>query len=162
MQAHPRLRVGTFADAGEAGREPHPDNPNFIDLVMDSPLAGDDWFNNIRDPRIVKVMVDILGPNINFHNGKLRIKPPGYVNSQGWHQDWPTSGMKSRSWPRRSSTSTRRSPARARPGSCRAATSRASGTTTVSAAAASARTRFRRKWSRWNWPPRPGRWLSFT
>ncbi|MCY3801459.1 MAG: phytanoyl-CoA dioxygenase family protein [Chloroflexi bacterium] len=87
--AHPRLRVGTFADAGEAGREPHPDNPNFIDLVMDSPLAGDDWFNNIRDPRIVKVMVDILGPNINFHNGKLRIKPPGYVNSQGWHQDWP-------------------------------------------------------------------------
>ena len=88
-KAHPRIHMGTFADAATGGRKPHPDNPNFTHLVMDSPLIGDDWFNNIRDPRIVKVMIDLLGPNINFHNGKLRIKPPGYVNAQGWHQDWP-------------------------------------------------------------------------
>ena len=87
--AHSRIKIGTFADGGESERTPHPENPNFVDLVMDSPLAGDEWFDNIRDPRIVNVMIDILGPNINFHNGKLRIKPPGYVNNQGWHQDWP-------------------------------------------------------------------------
>jgi phytanoyl-CoA hydroxylase len=47
------------------------------------------WFDQIRDPRVVNVVGDLLGPDINFFNGKARIKPPGYVNTQGWHQDWP-------------------------------------------------------------------------
>ena len=34
-------------------------------------------------------MVDLLGPNIDFHNGKVRNKPPGFVCTQSWHQDWP-------------------------------------------------------------------------
>ena len=34
-------------------------------------------------------MSDLLGPNIDFHNGKARIKPPGYQSHQVWHQDWP-------------------------------------------------------------------------
>ncbi|MCA1597032.1 MAG: phytanoyl-CoA dioxygenase family protein, partial [Chloroflexi bacterium] len=28
-------------------------------------------------------------PDIDFHNGKARIKPPGYSSHQVWHQDWP-------------------------------------------------------------------------
>ena len=66
-----------------------PDNPHRVWMLFDTPLAGDWWYENIRDPRIVGAMAGLLGPNINFHNGKARIKPPGYVSHQGWHQDWP-------------------------------------------------------------------------
>jgi len=38
---------------------------------------------------VVGIMVDLLGPNIDFHNGKVRNKPPGFVCTRGWHQDWP-------------------------------------------------------------------------
>ena len=34
-------------------------------------------------------MVDLLGPNLDFHNGKIRNKPPGFTCDQSWHQDWP-------------------------------------------------------------------------
>ncbi|HZO91804.1 MAG TPA: phytanoyl-CoA dioxygenase family protein [Chthonomonadaceae bacterium] len=74
----------------EAGKYPiDPDNPRRVWMIFDTPLAGDWWYNNIRDPRVVDAMADLLGPNINFHNGKARIKPPGYQTHQIWHQDWP-------------------------------------------------------------------------
>ena len=56
---------------------------------MDQPLASDYWFNNVTDPRIVNVFIDLFGPDIDFHNGKVRNNPPGFTNEQGWHQDWP-------------------------------------------------------------------------
>lgn len=66
-----------------------PYNPINVQGIMDHPLANDYWFNNLIDPRIVKVFIDLLGPNIDFHNGKVRNNPPGFTNTQGWHQDWP-------------------------------------------------------------------------
>lgn len=66
-----------------------PVNPECVWMLFDTPLAGDWWLQNIRDPRIIGAMSDLLGPNINFHNGKARIKPPGYGSHQGWHQDFP-------------------------------------------------------------------------
>jgi ectoine hydroxylase-related dioxygenase (phytanoyl-CoA dioxygenase family) len=88
-RARPRVK---FSYEPEAERERHPidpDNPRRVWMVMDTPLAGDFWYHNFRDPRVVDVIVDLLGPNIDFHNGKARIKPPGYQSHQGWHQDWP-------------------------------------------------------------------------
>ena len=64
-------------------------NPKNVGGMMDQPLASDYWFDQFTEPRIVGVMVDLLGPNLDFHNGKVRNKPPGFVCSQSWHQDWP-------------------------------------------------------------------------
>lgn len=64
-------------------------NPKNVQGIMNQPLAGEYWFNNITDPRIINVLIDLLGPDIDFHNGKVRNNPPGYTNEQGWHQDWP-------------------------------------------------------------------------
>ncbi len=66
-----------------------PYNPKNVRGIMDQPLANEYWFNNITDPRIVNVFIDLFGPDIDFHNGKVRNNPPGFTNHQGWHQDWP-------------------------------------------------------------------------
>jgi ectoine hydroxylase-related dioxygenase (phytanoyl-CoA dioxygenase family) len=72
-----------------AGYEPDDFNPQNVVGMMNQPLANDYWFDQFTEPRIVSVIVDLLGPNIDFHNGKIRNKPPGFTNDQGWHQDWP-------------------------------------------------------------------------
>ena len=64
-------------------------NPKNVSGMMDQPLASGYWFDQFTEPRIVGVMVDLLGPNLDFHNGKVRNKPPGFVCTQSWHQDWP-------------------------------------------------------------------------
>ncbi len=61
--------------------DPHPEygidpyNPKNVKGMMDQPLAGDYWFNQVTDPRIVNVFVDLFGPDIDFHNGKVRNNP---------------------------------------------------------------------------------------
>lgn len=87
--AHPRVRFSYEGEDSGAGRDPDPDNPRRVWMVMDTPLAGDWWFRQFQDPRVVDAIADCLGPNIDFHNGKARVKPPGYRSHQGWHQDWP-------------------------------------------------------------------------
>lgn len=66
-----------------------PFNLKNVQGMMDHVLANDYWFDHFTDPRVVSIMVDLLGPNIDFHNGKVRNKPPGFVCTQSWHQDWP-------------------------------------------------------------------------
>lgn len=87
--ARPRVTFH-YEPPEQASQHPiDPNNPHRIWMVFDTPLAGDWWYDNIRDRRIVEAMSQLLGPNINFHNGKARIKPPGYGTHQVWHQDWP-------------------------------------------------------------------------
>lgn len=87
--ARPRVSF-SYEPPEEAQKHPiDPDNPRRVWMIFDTPLAGDWWYDNIRDPRILEAMSELLGPNINFHNGKARIKPPGYGTHQGWHQDFP-------------------------------------------------------------------------
>ncbi len=83
--------VGYSTEPVDSGKDwpIDPSNPDRVWMLFDTPLAGDWWSQNIRDPRITEAMSDLLGPNINFHNGKARIKPPGYGSHQGWHQDFP-------------------------------------------------------------------------
>lgn len=78
----------SFMDPVE-GYEIDPYNPKNVRGIMDQTLANDYWFNQFIDRRIVAVFIDLLGPNIDFHNGKVRNNPPGFVNDQSWHQDWP-------------------------------------------------------------------------
>ena len=72
-----------------AGYETDDFNPKNVVAMMDQTQANDYWFDQLSEPRIASVMVDLLGPNLDFHNGKIRNKPPGFTNTQGWHQDWP-------------------------------------------------------------------------
>ena len=71
------------------GYEVDPFNPKNVVGMMDHVLANDYWFDHFTDPKVVSIIADLLGPNIDFHNGKVRNKPPGFVCSQSWHQDWP-------------------------------------------------------------------------
>lgn len=64
-------------------------NPMNVVGMMDHTLANDFWFDHFTDPRVVAILSDVLGPNIDFHNGKIRNKPPGFEAKQGWHQDFP-------------------------------------------------------------------------
>lgn len=64
-------------------------NPKNVVGMMDHVLASDFWFDHFTDPRVISIMVDLLGSNIDFHNGKIRNKPPGFYCHQSWHQDWP-------------------------------------------------------------------------
>ncbi len=66
-----------------------PYNPRNVRGIMDQTLANDYWYNQFLDPRILQVFIDLFGPNIDFHNGKVRNNPPGFTNDQSWHQDWP-------------------------------------------------------------------------
>lgn len=71
------------------GYEIDPYNPKNVRGIMDQTLANDYWFNNFIDPRMIDVYIDLFGPDVDFHNGKVRNNPPGFTNDQGWHQDWP-------------------------------------------------------------------------
>jgi hypothetical protein len=84
-------RVNFQFEPPSEGHAPPADPANLhrVWMVMDTPLAGDWWFLQFQHPRTLDVMVDCLGPDLDFHNGKARIKPPGYRSHQGWHQDWP-------------------------------------------------------------------------
>lgn len=77
-------------DAGPKDAPIDPANPHRVWRVMDLPLLGDTWFRLACEPRIVAVMSELLGPDINFHNGKAILKPPHFSPKDwGWHQDWP-------------------------------------------------------------------------
>ncbi len=71
------------------GYRPDPFNPHGVQGMMNQPLASDFWFDQFTEPGIVGAMADLLGPNIDFHNGKVRNKVPGFTCTQSWHQDWP-------------------------------------------------------------------------
>jgi len=72
-----------------AGFPPDPYNPQNLSGIMNQVAASDYWFDHMTDPRIVGAMTDLLGANIDFHNGKIRNKPPGFECTQSWHQDFP-------------------------------------------------------------------------
>ncbi len=77
-------------DPPPAGTPVDPANPHRVWRIMDLPLLGDTWFKLVCHPRIVGVMSELLGPDINFHNGKAIFKPPRFhPKDWGWHQDWP-------------------------------------------------------------------------
>lgn len=79
-------RVGISYQADAVGKDP--ENPLAASFVMQSPLLGERWFRLTLDWRLIEPMVDLLGPDINLHDQKIPMKPPGHVSHQRWHQDW--------------------------------------------------------------------------
>ena len=77
-----------YMDAPD-GYEPDPFNPRNVHGMMDQVLINEFWFDQFAAPAIVQGLSDLPGPNLDFHNGKVRNKPPGFVNTQSWHQDFP-------------------------------------------------------------------------
>lgn len=83
-------RSDLFTPVRKDGAPVDPGNPHFIWRIMEMPILDDVWFRLAVDPRIVRIISDLLGPNINFHNGKSILKPPAYpFEEHGWHQDFP-------------------------------------------------------------------------
>ena len=87
-EGRPKNMSYSYMDPPE-GYPPDDFNPKNVEGMMDQTRGGDFWFDQFTEPRVVSVMVDCLGPNLDFHNGKVRNKPPGFGATQGWHQDWP-------------------------------------------------------------------------
>jgi len=79
-------RLGISYEEKAKNRDPR--NPLGASFVMQSPLLGERWFKLTMHPRLVEPIVDLLGPNINLHDQKIPIKPPGHKSHQRWHQDW--------------------------------------------------------------------------
>jgi phytanoyl-CoA hydroxylase len=55
-----------------------------------SPIAHHQAFYDlVFHPRIVDVVENLLGPNIQLHHTKLNLKPPSKEARFEWHQDYP-------------------------------------------------------------------------
>lgn len=79
-------RVGISYEKQAEGRDP--ENPLGASFVMQSPLLGERWLRLALDWRLIEPIVDLLGPDVNLHDQKVPMKPPGHVSHQRWHQDW--------------------------------------------------------------------------
>ena len=55
--------------------------------------VSDNFANVMRTARTVDYCVDLLGPNIKFHHGKVNSKLPGAATEVKWHQDFPFQPM---------------------------------------------------------------------
>ena len=41
-----------------------------------------------RDPRLVTIVQQLLGPDVRLHGSKINLKAPRYGSPVEWHQDW--------------------------------------------------------------------------
>jgi len=61
---------------------------------VQSPEEISDTFSSImREARTVDFCVELLGPNLRFHHGKVNSKLPGSATQVKWHQDFPFQPM---------------------------------------------------------------------
>ncbi len=61
---------------------------------VQSPEEISDIFANVmRKARTVDFCIDLLGPNLKFHHGKVNSKLPGSATEVKWHQDFPFQPM---------------------------------------------------------------------
>src|SRR5262249_5925535 len=47
-----------------------------------------DFEKLFRDPRIVGIVQQLLGPDVRLHGSKINLKAPHYGSPVEWHQDW--------------------------------------------------------------------------
>lgn len=125
-EGRPKNMSYAFMDSPE-GYRPDPYNPKNVVGMMDQPLANDYWFDQFTEPRIVSAMCDLLGPNIDFHNGKVRNKPRASPVNRDGIRIGPTSVTRFRNWPRLSPISIRRTLRLGPPKRCPAVTCGANG-----------------------------------
>ncbi|MBT2453096.1 phytanoyl-CoA dioxygenase family protein [Streptomyces sp. ISL-43] len=88
VSKHPRLHINAASDKPLPQLDPY--NPYAVWKIVNTPLAGDDWYALIHDDRILDVVGELLGPDINFHMGFARLRPTGLKAEEGWHRDLDT------------------------------------------------------------------------
>ena len=56
-----------------------------------NPIAHHQAFNDlVFNPKILDVVENLIGPNIQLHHTKLNLKPPSNREARfEWHQDYP-------------------------------------------------------------------------
>ena len=42
----------------------------------------------VREPKIVAILQQLLGPSVRLYGGKLNMKSASYGSPVEWHQDW--------------------------------------------------------------------------
>ncbi len=55
--------------------------------------VSDDFLDVMRNARSVEICVDLIGPNLKFHHGKVNSKQPGAATKVKFHQDFPFQPM---------------------------------------------------------------------
>ena len=55
--------------------------------------VSDDFLDVMRNARTVEICVDLIGPNLKFHHGKVNSKQPGAATKVKFHQDFPFQPM---------------------------------------------------------------------
>nr|WP_228122470.1 phytanoyl-CoA dioxygenase family protein [Saccharothrix syringae] len=83
---HPRVIKRAALD--EPGAHLDPVNPYGVFKVFNTPLINDFWFDMMREPRILGVAADLVGPDVNFLMGWLHQRVPGLQVHEGWHCDF--------------------------------------------------------------------------
>ena len=71
--------------AKDTSGKPHRDTGVFVGLTLNS-----EFFKRMNaDPRVVDVLAEIVGPNLEFWSDKIVYKSAGVDFGSPWHQDWP-------------------------------------------------------------------------
>ncbi|HXF64021.1 MAG TPA: phytanoyl-CoA dioxygenase family protein [Caldilineaceae bacterium] len=61
---------------------------NLVQQVAEPHELGGVWMALVRDPRILDIVEDLLGPNIQLYYSMLMMKPPREGFTAPWHQDF--------------------------------------------------------------------------
>jgi len=64
-------------------------NPDRAWMISDIVLGQPRWMRLVKELRIVAPLIDLLGPDVDFFNSFVRIKPPDNTAHLDWHQDFP-------------------------------------------------------------------------
>ena len=73
-----RFKLKVFGDGG--GKR--------VQSIAEPHEAGADWMMLARHPRLLDVVEDLLGPNIQLYYSMLMMKPPREGFQAPWHQDF--------------------------------------------------------------------------
>ena len=69
---------------------PSDDGGSYVVRRIFSPIAHHQAFHDlVFNPKIVDVVENLIGPDIQLHHTKLNLKPPSKEARFEWHQDYP-------------------------------------------------------------------------
>jgi len=74
-----RFKLQAFGDDGGGGR--------LVQQVAEPHELGAEWMSLTRDARVLDVVEDVLGPNIQLYYSMMMMKPPRQGFRAPWHQD---------------------------------------------------------------------------
>ena len=78
-ESNDRFKLKAFDDDG-GGR--------LVQQIAEPHEMGGVWMSLVRDPRVLDVVEDLLGPNIQLYYSMMMMKPPLQGFRAPWHQDF--------------------------------------------------------------------------